>query len=393
MTSSSLSTRKKVQEKRPLNLDEAIKRGWEIPDFSIKEIRDTIPAHCFHRDTFRSFLYLFHDLFLVFILGYTATYFSTASTFPLRICLWILYWIAQGIVFSGIWVLGHECGHYAFSQSKIINNLIGSLLHYPLLTPYHSLRITHGLHHKGTGHMSKEQSFLPMTRSKIGLPPRTADPEGDGPHKMFDDTPIAVLLEMLIGFSTGLPLFILTNAGGQLYPDSWWTSHFNPYCPIFDKHQFSDVIQSIIGISTMFGFLIYLGQTLGFWTIIQFYVMPYMASNIILTVIFYLQHIHPSIPHYRENVWNFHRGAALTVDRSYGSILDHFFHHVGDTHVVHHFFSRIPHYHAIEATRYIKKALGKHYFQDETAFYIALWKIWTQCRFIEDEGDVVFYKN
>ena len=53
----------------------------------------------------------------------------------------------------------------------------------------------------------------------------------------------------------------------------------------------------------------------------------------------------------------------------------------------------MPHYHAVEATHYIKKALGKHYQADMTPIAVALWQSWKQCRFVEDEGDVVFYKN
>lgn len=39
---------------------------------------------------------------------------------------------------------------------------------------------------------------------------------------------------------------------------------------------------------------------------------------------------------------------------SYG-ILDVFFHHIADTHVAHHLFSYMPHYHAQEATQAIRK--------------------------------------
>jgi omega-6 fatty acid desaturase (delta-12 desaturase) len=43
------------------------------------------------------------------------------------------------------------------------------------------------------------------------------------------------------------------------------------------------------------------------------------------------------------------------VDRSFGPLLDHTFHHIVDTHVCHHLFSTMPFYHAQEATQAIRK--------------------------------------
>ncbi|KAI9497792.1 delta-12 fatty acid desaturase [Zychaea mexicana] len=371
-------------------VDEAIERGWEIPNFTIKEIRDAIPAHCFRRDTFRSFTYVFHDVFIIAVLAYAATYIDTIPSAAARVVLWPLYWIAQGVVGTGVWVIGHECGHQAFSPSKAINNGVGMVLHSALLVPYHSWRISHSRHHKATGHMSKDQVFLPSTRSAVGLPARDLDPEGDGPHSAFDESPIAALWGMFLMFGFGWPLYLLTNIAGQKYPG--WASHFNPYCAIFEENQFWDVMQSTAGVSVTIAILTYLGQTFGPLAVIKFYVIPYFGVNFWLVLITYLQHTHPDLPHYRENVWNFQRGAALTVDRSFG-ILDYFHHHISDSHVAHHFFSTMPHYHAVEATHYIKKALGKHYQSDMTPIADALWQSWKQCRFVEDEGDVVFFKS
>ncbi len=50
--------------------------------------------------------------------------------------------------------------------------------------------------------------------------------------------------------------------------------------------------------------------------------------------------------------WNWLRGALCTVDRSFGPLLDHTFHHIVDTHVCHHLFSKMPFYHAQEV-RYL----------------------------------------
>jgi omega-6 fatty acid desaturase (delta-12 desaturase) len=77
----------------------------------------------------------------------------------------------------------------------------------------------------------------------------------------------------------------------------------------------------------------------------QVYVVPYFFVNAWLVMITMLQHTHPALPHYNDEEWEWLRGALATVDRSYG-FLDHFFHHIADTHVAHHLFSSMPHYHA-----------------------------------------------
>ncbi|KNE87543.1 hypothetical protein PSTG_19072, partial [Puccinia striiformis f. sp. tritici PST-78] len=53
----------------------------------------------------------------------------------------------------------------------------------------------------------------------------------------------------------------------------------------------------------------------------------------------------------------------------------------------------IPHYHAAEATAALKVKLGHHYNESDENCYKSLWRCYTQARFVEDEGDVVFFKN
>lgn len=86
------------------------------------------------------------------------------------------------------------------------------------------------------------------------------------------------------------------------------------------------------------------------------------------------------------------RGALSTVDRSFG-LLDGFLHHITDTHVCHHIFSYMPFYNAAEATEHMKKVLGPYYLEDKTPVLQALWNSWRNCRFVEDEGDIVHFKK
>ena len=46
-----------------------------------------------------------------------------------RLSLWSLYGFWTGLFATGLWVVAHECGHQAFSESKFINNSVGWVLH------------------------------------------------------------------------------------------------------------------------------------------------------------------------------------------------------------------------------------------------------------------------
>ena len=63
----------------------------------------------------------------------------------------------------------------------------------------------------------------------------------------------------------------------------------------------------------------------------------------------------------------------------YGAVLDFLHHRIGSTHAAHHLCSRIPHYHAVEATEAIKNAFPAHYLYDPTNVWRALWRVATQC--------------
>jgi hypothetical protein len=46
-----------------------------------------------------------------------------------RFALWSAYGFSAGLVATGLWVIAHECGHQAFSESKFINHTVGWVLH------------------------------------------------------------------------------------------------------------------------------------------------------------------------------------------------------------------------------------------------------------------------
>ena len=127
--------------------------------------------------------------------------------------------------------------------------------------------------------------------------------------------------------------------------------------------------------------------------VLAYYFLPYLVTNANLVLITFLQHTDPAVPHYREGEFTWVRGALCTIDRSYGWLLDHVFHHISDTHVVHHLFHKMPFYHAREATLAVREKLGAYYMADHTPIPMALYNTFRACRFIDDAGDTVFYKD
>ncbi|ORZ40233.1 delta-12 fatty acid desaturase, partial [Catenaria anguillulae PL171] len=389
----------------------ADKAGYQPIDMSIKEIRDKIPAEYFVRSTFWSSMYLVHDLILASALFYGALHIDSfaASSFAdptlalaAKWGLWAAYWIAQGIVCTGIWVIAHECGHQAFSPSKAINNSVGYILHTALLVPYHSWRITHSTHHKSTNHMTRDQVFVPSTREQViasnpKLKQRNESPEYDsGFHSLLEESPIYSLVTMIGMLLFGWPAYIISNVSGQTYPEYGWASHFFPTAPFFERRDYWDIVSSDIGVLAVLGGLGYASSVFGIAAVVKFYVIPYLFVNHWLVLITYLQHTHKELPHYSPEAFTFLRGAVATVDRDYG-ILNYFFHNIADSHVAHHLFSQMPHYNAVKATKIIREALKgtPYYVADNTPIAKALWQTWTECKFVEpvDSADVLWYNN
>ena len=46
-----------------------------------------------------------------------------------KFAVWAFYTFFTGLWMTGLWVIGHECGHQAFSESKLLNNAVGWLIH------------------------------------------------------------------------------------------------------------------------------------------------------------------------------------------------------------------------------------------------------------------------
>eukprot|EP01080_Neovahlkampfia_damariscottae_P009972 gene9972-2291_t len=325
-----------------------------------QQLRDSIPAHCFEKSNLTSFSYLLGDISIIALLYYLSGYISLAPK-SLQPIIWFLWTFAQGVIMTGVWVLAHECGHQAFSPSTLINDTVGWFCHSFLLVPYFAWKISHASHHAYTGNFDRDEVFVPQE----------IDSAKESFIESFTETPIGNLLLTIVVLLIGWPYYLIANASSNAQFKHLRANHFEPESPIFKPRHRKLIILSNIGVLLMISGLIYMTFQLGFKSMLLYYFIPYLWVNAWLVTITFLQHTSKDIIYYKHSEWNFVKGAVQTIDRDYG-IFNGLLHHISDTHVCHHFFHQIPHYHAQEATKHMTKLLGDSYLHDETPFYIAL---------------------
>ncbi|KAL8516370.1 hypothetical protein ACS0TY_014864 [Phlomoides rotata] len=340
------------------------------PPFRIADIRAAIPAHCWVKNPWRSFSYVVWDVAAVAALLAAAAYVDNWA-------FWPVYWIVQGTMFWALFVLGHDCGHGSFSDNATLNNVVGHLLHSAILVPYHGWRISHRTHHQNHGHVERDESWVPLT------------------EKLYNKLDYST---KFFRYKIPFPMFA--------YPAYlWWRSpgktgsHFNPYSDLFKASERRLVMTSTICWATMVAFLFYVSTIVPPIMLLKLYGIPYLMFVVWLDTVTYLHHhgYDKKLPWYRGQEWSYLRGGLTTVDQDYG--LFNKIHHDIGTHVIHHLFPQIPHYHLVEATREAKKVLGNYYREPKKSgaipFHLVptLLKSLSRDHYVSDSGDIVYYQT
>jgi len=294
--------------------------------------------------------------------------------------LWLAYAAVTGTVWTGMWVIAHECGHKAFSDNQFIQDAVGYALHSVLLVPYFSWQHSHAVHHAHTNHITKGETHVPVVvNGRVGI----ENPGGEGElanARKFGKTSWGAL-QLVLHLAIGWPAYLLWGAtGGPKYETS---NHFVPMRPFSKKlwpgKWARKVWESDIGVVAMCAALAAWSSKFGLMSMLALYAGPLVFTNMWLVGYTWLQHTDVDVPHLTDDAFSYMRGAFLTIDRPYGPIADWLHHKIGSTHVAHHIDCTIPHYHAREATDAIAKAFPKAYLYDPTPIHKAMWRVASNC--------------
>ncbi|XP_037041543.1 delta(12)-acyl-lipid-desaturase-like [Bradysia coprophila] len=356
------------------------------PTFTLAELKAAIPPHCFERSMVKSMAHMLWNVSICCGLFYGAYVVleRTELPFVVRAFGYLAYWFLQGSFMTGLWTIGHECGHYGFSNNETVDDTVGIILHSFVLTPYHSWKFAHRRHHLNTNSCENDEFFVPITESEAKTAWR--DTLEDSPMSIF----YRIIQMLLVGWMPGY--LFLNKMGPKKYRDGP-NSHFNPYSLLYTPNERFSILMSDIELLPPLATIGYFIYHYGFSLVFKLYLAPYLVVNAYIVMITYLHHTDTFVPHMREGKWNWIQGAAGTVDRSFGKFIDNAVNHLSDTHVLHHFFPRIPYYNSIEATEAIKPIMGEYYLKDTTPYLSALWRSVKYCQYIADDGKIVFYQK
>jgi omega-3 fatty acid desaturase (delta-15 desaturase) len=327
-----------------------------------EKVLAAIPATCFEKNPITSVFYFLRDYLFMGILYFLYPY---CNHWALK----IVWWNVTGFFMWAIFVIGHDCGHGSFSDYTWLNEICGQIAHTSILVPFHGWRISHRDHHMKHNNIQQDKTFPPFDKEDYHSMPAHLK---------------AVRFTYLMVFL--FPIYLTLDY------DSTAGNHFNPY----NKKLFRSATEFWQGLSSTICITLWLSFLFYHFTVMQLidaYFIPVIIFGWWLVVVTFLHHTDDKGTFYHEDEWTFLKGAATTFDRSFGWIIDHLHHDIG-THFVHHlFFTKIPHYHLVEATEHAKKALGDVYKKDDTPIFTAFNKSLSNCLWVEKDETGFKYKH
>ncbi|KAJ4823123.1 hypothetical protein Tsubulata_001891 [Turnera subulata] len=345
----------------------------EKPPFTLSMLKKAIPAHCFQRSLLRSSSFLVSDFSVCCTLFYLAKTCIPILPTPLNYVAWPIYWSVMGAFMTALWIIGHECGHNAFSEYQWVDNILGLILHSALMTPFFSFKYTHGKHHAKTASLTHDGVYLPRLKNSIPW------------YSKHLDNPAGRVIHIGCMLFLHLPSYILFNAFGQ--KQDRFASHFDPYSPIFTDRERPQVVISDAGILTALYVFYRVSKAHGFAWFSCTYLAPLVVVFVMVSSTTYLNHTNPTLPRYDDSEWEWLRGSLSTIDLDFGFWVNKITHDVTKTHICHHLFPMISHYHTVEATEAIKPILGDYYQIDSTPLHKMLYRAVKGCVYAEQDEE------
>jgi len=320
---------------------------------TLQDVVKTLPKEVFHKNALKAWANVFLTLAAVSMSHVLLTY-TPWWLLPLS-------WALAGTAWTGLFVIGHDCGHLSFSRSHLVNDIVGTVLMLPLLYPFEAWRIQHNLHHSNTNKLHADNAWQPFQAS------------------YYDSAP---LLERSIMRVIKGPLWFIASAGHQVQ------IHFSP--SLFSAEQ---RLRVTLSIACVFCFAaVFFPVSLynhGAWWVVKYWLVPWIGFHFWMSTFTMIHHTLPHIPFVPEEKWTDAKSRLnMTVHCEYPSWIELLTHDIS-VHIPHHVSTAIPSYNLRAAHEALKLKWGK-YMHDCVFGVDLLWDITTNCHLYHEDEEVCY---
>ncbi|MFL0804903.1 MAG: fatty acid desaturase [Agarilytica sp.] len=317
-----------------------------IESLKTASIGKAIPKALFKKNVFRS------------LLGFIASYtLYLGSIFTITLAphwsVVILLLLTAGLGGWGLHCIAHDCGHNSFSDSKLLNSIVGHLSLIPLLYPFHSWRHVHNMHHGSTNHLEMDTDWRPVSRDIYDRMP-------------FKDRMVYIFTRS-VGFWAGTIHY-------------WWVSAFRPnFYP--QKRARMEVRRSIAFILIVSALLFTsLWYFVGIEGLVLYFILPLVATHAWFSLTTMMHHTAVDVPFLEGENWSLNGSRILlTTDYTYPKWFLWITHNIS-IHAAHHAAPTVPFFNLPKAQTALKEAFPGM-IREKPFSLKTLWKIVTQCHF------------
>ncbi|MEE2902713.1 MAG: fatty acid desaturase [Myxococcota bacterium] len=313
-------------------------------DVRLRDLWKVIPKDCFEIKPAKSWFTFFRICFCISAFSY-AIYLVPVGRgpellwqIPVLCCLWLL----QGFTVTGLFVLGHECGHRAFSKRKWVNQVIGHICFSPLSNALHTWTVTHDHHHAHTQRRGEEVDWAAHLKTK----------------DEFEQTNWKKDTIVRIGYALpfGIFFWIISNTlrRGFLVRRQIGEQKFQ-------KEKTTLLLSNLIMMTTLGTIYAGLYAYDGVWGILKYYAIPGFITTLCGALIITVQHANRHTLSYTKEGWTPLRGQLVsTFDVRFPRLLEWLWLDI-TIHIPHHIAPSMPWYNLRRASQAISEAFPEYY--------------------------------
>ena len=316
-------------------------------DLRLRDILNTLPREVFEKDPRKAWFKLVINITIV---GFCYWAIAVSPWFLLP-----FVWVLTGTALTGLFVIGHDCGHRSFSNRLWVNDLVGHVVFIPLNYPFHAWRIGHNYHHKHTNKHGVDNTWDPFDQ------------------ETYDNAP--PIISWGYRHMRGKFWWLGSIAHWALVHFRWWKFEGK------EREQVRFSVLVVIATSAI-GFPALIATT-GLIGLVKFWLMPWIGYHFWMSTFTMVHHTLPDIPF--KTTENWHEAEAQlagTVHCDYPWWVEFLCHDI-NVHIPHHISTAIPWYNLRKAHQSIKENWGEHVV--ERKFNLALVKEITDNCHLYDE--------